>query len=98
MYKPMNRQQKRALNAKMGKAMEEEVKLYNKDSKSLTPNKLSKFSRIAGFVREWAKDNAFFERVWRVIEDMGIKAKRIQANYQRILNNYNRIIQDDVLT
>ena len=97
MYKPMNRQQKRALNAKMGKAMKEEVKLYNKDSKSLTPNKLSKFSRIAGFVREWAKDNAFFERVWRVIEDMGIKAKRIQANYQRILNNYNRIIQDDVL-
>ena len=97
MYKPMNRQQKRALNAKMGKAMKEEVKLYDKDSTSLTPNKLSKFSRIAGFVREWAKDNAFFERVWRVVEDMTIKAKRIQANYQRILNNYNRIIQDDVL-
>ena len=97
MYKPMNRQQRRALNAKMGKAMDEEVKLYNKDTTTLTPNKLSKFSRIAGFIREWAKDNAFFERVWRVVEDMGIKAKRIQANYQRILNNYNNIIKDDVL-
>mgnify|MGYP003132753047 CR=1 FL=1 len=96
-YKPMNRQQRRALNAKMGKAMNEEVKLYDKDTTTLTPNKLSKFSRIAGFIREWAKDNAFFERVWRVVEDMTIKAKRIQANYQRILNNYNRIIQDDVL-
>ena len=96
-YKPMNRQQRRALNAKMGKAMDEEVKLYDKDTTTLTPNKLSKFSRIAGFIREWAKDNAFFERVWRAIEDMTIKAKRIQANYQRILNNYNRIIQDDVL-
>ena len=96
-YKPMNRQQRRALNAKMGKAMDEEVKLYNKDSTSLTPNKLSKFSRIAGFIREWAKDNAFFERVWRTVEDMGIKAKRIQANYQRILLTYNSIIQDDVL-
>ncbi len=97
MYKPMNRQQRRALNAKMGKAMDEEVKLYNKDTTILTPKKLSLFSRIAGFIREWAKDNAYFERVWRVIEDMTIKAKRIQANYQRILNNYNRIIQDDVL-
>jgi len=96
-YKPMNRQQRRALNAKMGKAMDEEVKLYDKDTTTLTPNKLSKFSRIAGFIREWAKDNAFFERVWRVVEDMTIRAKRIQANYQRILNNYNRIIQDDVL-
>jgi hypothetical protein len=96
-YKPMNRQQRRALNAKMGKAMDEEVKLYDKDTTTLTPTKLSKFSRIAGFIREWAKDNAFFERVWRAIEDMTIKAKRIQANYQRILNNYNRIIQDDVL-
>ena len=93
----MNRQQKRALNSKMGKAMEEEVKLYNKDSTSLTPKKLSKFSRIAGFVREWAKDNAFFERLWRTVEDMGIKAKRIQANYQRIMRTYNNIIKDDAL-
>ena len=73
MYKPMNRQQRRALNAKMGKAMDEEVKLYDKDTTTLTPNKLSKFSRIAGFIREWAKDSAFFERVWRVVEDMTIK-------------------------
>jgi hypothetical protein len=43
MYKPMNRQQRRALNAKMGKAMDEEVKLYDKDSTTLTPTKLSKF-------------------------------------------------------
>ena len=96
-YIPMNRQQKRALNSKMGKAMEEEVKLYNKDSTSLTPKKLSKFSRIAGFVREWAKDNAFFERLWRTVEDMGVKAKKIQANYQRIMRTYNNIIKDDAL-
>ena len=96
-FVPMNRQQKRALNAKMGKAIEEAEKVYSKDNTTMSMPKMSLIHRIAGFVRTWAKDNPLFERVWRVIEDMNTKAKQIQNTYQNILFRYSKMIQDPAM-
>ena len=96
-YIPMNRQQKRALNAKMGKAMEENKKTYSKDNTTMDMPKMSLMHRIAGFVRTWAKDNPLFERVWRSIENMNTKAKQIQNTYQNILFRYSKMIEDPAM-
>ena len=96
-YKPMNRQQRRSLAARQKKAMNENVKLYGKDNSTMTMPKLALWSRIIGFVREWAIDNPIFERLWTVVENMGVKAKRIQATFHRMMLNYNALIKDPIM-
>ena len=96
-YKPMNRQQRRSLAARQKKAINQNKKLYDKDNSTMTMPKLALWSRIIGFVREWAIDNPVFERLWTIVENMGVKAKRIQATFHRMMLNYNALIKDPIM-
>ena len=96
-FKPKNRQQERALDSKTTKEMNEEKKTWSKDNSTMDMPKLARWSRIIGFVREWAIDNPLFERVWSTIEKLGIKAKRIQATFHAMMRNYNGLIKDPIM-
>ena len=89
-YIPMNRQQKRALNAKMGSIAD--VPPSSNETKNL-----SRFSRFIGFVREWAKDNKFFAALYDVVNEMQIKAQDLQGRFERMLFRYRAVISDPAL-
>ncbi len=89
-YKPMNRQQKRALDAKMGSIAD--VPPSSNETKNL-----SRFSRFIGFVREWAKDNKFFAALYDVVNSMQIKAQDLQGRFERRLFKYRAVVSDPAL-
>ncbi len=89
-YRPMNRQQKRAFNAKMGSIAD--VPPSSNETKNL-----SRFSRFIGFVREWAKDNKFFAALYDVVNEMQIKAQDLQGRFERMLFRYRAVISDPAL-
>ena len=89
-YIPMNRQQERALNAKMGSIAD--VPPSSNETKNL-----GRFSRFIGFVREWAKDNKFFAALYDVVNEMQIKAQDLQGRFERMLFKYRAVVSDPAL-
>ena len=95
-YKPMTRQQKKALKSKIVKEIDKD-KNYEVENDNMTMEKLSRFSRIAGFIREWAADNWMFNKVLQAVDAMDDYSKGVVSRYNSYFIRYNELIKDPVL-
>jgi|TARA_R110000851_G_scaffold7719_1_gene29740 hypothetical protein len=95
-YKQSTRQQKKARTSGLVKAINKD-KNYTVENKNMTMEKLSLFSRIAGFIREWAADNWMFNKVMEAVDAMNDYSKGVVSAYNRYFIRYHELIKDPVL-
>ena len=95
-FKPMTRQQKKALKSKIVKEIDKD-KNYEVKNEDMTMEKLSRFSRIAGFIREWASDNWMFNKVLQAVDAMNDYSKGVVSRYNSYFIRYHELIKDPVL-
>ena len=93
-YQPMNRQEERALNRRAF-AAKQGVNASTEEGAYFGGSGLSWINRWFGTMREWAKNNLPFAKLFTVIQTMQYKAQSLQAQLTNELAQYNLIIESD---
>ena len=93
-YQPMNRQQERDLNRRAF-AAKQGVDASTEEGAAFGGSGLSWINRWFGTMREWAKNNLPFAKLFTLIQTMQYKAQSLQAQLTNELAGYRLIIESD---
>ena len=93
-YQPMNRQEERALNRRAF-AAKQGVDASTEEGAVFGGSGLSWLNRWFGAMREWAKNNLPFAKLYTVVQTMNYKAQSLQAQLTNELAQYRLIIESD---